>query len=93
MVEATATSMDLDRLKSEIKALIVTELNLQGREASSIEDDAPLFGAGLGLDSLDALQLAMSIEEKYGVRIPEGDDARAIFRSVSALAAHVAASR
>ena len=72
----------LAELRSEIKRLIVTELNLKGRDPETIEDDAPLFGGGLGLDSLDALQLAMSIEEKLGVRIPEGDEARAIFRSV-----------
>lgn len=85
--------MDLPQLKSEIKQLIVRELNLEGRDPTSIEDDAPLFGEGLGLDSLDALQLAMSIEERYSVRIPEGDEARAIFRSVTALATHVAAAR
>jgi acyl carrier protein len=84
--------MELSLLKAEIKELIVRELNLEGRDPKSIEDDAPLFGAGLGLDSLDALQLAMSVEEKYGVRIPEGDDARSIFASVSALARHVRAS-
>jgi acyl carrier protein len=82
--------MDQGTLKTEIKALIVRELNLEGKDPNSIEDDAPLFGAGLGLDSLDALQLAMSVEEKYGVRIPEGDEARTIFASVSALAKHVA---
>jgi acyl carrier protein len=54
-----------------------------------IEDDAPLFGAGLGLDSLDALQLAMSIEEKLGVRIPEGEEARLVFRSVRSIAEYV----
>ena len=85
--------MDSAKLKSEIKSLIVTELNLAGKDPASIDDDAPLFGDGLGLDSLDALQLAISIEEKFGVRIPEGDAARPIFRSVSALAAHVAAER
>jgi acyl carrier protein len=84
--------MDPVTLKSEIKALIVSELNLQGKTPESIEDDAPLFGAGLGLDSLDALQLAMSLEERFGVRIPEGDEARAIFASVSAIAQHVASA-
>jgi acyl carrier protein len=84
--------MDRESLKPVIKALIVKELNLQGRDPASIEDDAPLFGAGLGLDSLDALQLAMSIEERFGVKIPEGDEARAIFASVSALADHVSRS-
>jgi acyl carrier protein len=81
------------QLRSEIKQLIVSELNLKGRDPATIEDDAPLFGAGLGLDSLDALQLAISIEEKLGVRIPEGDEARAIFASVSAIADHVTKAR
>jgi len=89
--------MDLDLLKSEIKTLIVKELNLEGRDPASIHDEAPLFGAApagapasLGLDSLDALQLAMSIEERFGVRIPEGPEARRIFASVAALAGYVA---
>lgn len=77
-------------LKARIKEMIVEELDLRDRAASDIDDDAPLFGAGLGLDSLDALQLAMAIEERFGVRIPEGEPAKAIFASVSALAAHVA---
>jgi acyl carrier protein len=80
-------------LRQEIKRLIVTELNLKGRDPDTIEDEAPLFGGGLGLDSLDALQLAISIEERFGVRIPEGDEARAIFASVRAVADHVAKVR
>ena len=89
----TAGGMDEGGLRREIKRLIVSELNLRGREPESIEDDSALFGdprEGLGLDSLDALQLAMAIEEHLGVRIPEGDEARAIFRSVRAIAEHVA---
>jgi acyl carrier protein len=85
--------MELSTLRSEIKELIVRELNLEGRDPATIDDEAPLFGEGLALDSLDALQLAMSIEEKYGVRVPEGDEARSIFASVSALARHVAAAK
>jgi acyl carrier protein len=85
--------MNVGELRSQIKGLLVTELNLKGRDPATIEDDAPLFGAGLGLDSLDALQLAMTIEEKLGVRIPEGDEARAIFKSVRAIADHVAKVR
>ena len=80
-------------LRAELKKLIVAELNLKGRDPEGIEDDAPLFGTGLGLDSLDALQLAMVIEEKLGVRIPEGEEARAIFRSVRAIAEYVAKVR
>jgi acyl carrier protein len=82
--------MDPASLTSEIKRLIVAELKLDGRDPASIDDDAPLFGEGLGLDSLDALQLAISLEEKFGVRIPEGDEARPIFRSVRAIATYVA---
>jgi acyl carrier protein len=85
--------MNAGELRTTIKQLLVTELNLKGSDPESIEDDAPLFGAGLGLDSLDALQLAMSIEEQLGVRIPEGDEARAIFQSVRAIADHVAKVR
>ncbi|HVJ92138.1 MAG TPA: phosphopantetheine-binding protein [Labilithrix sp.] len=74
-------------LTTEIKTLLVAELNLTGRDPTAIDDDAPLFGdGGLGLDSLDALQIAMMVEERFGVRVPEGDEVRPIFRSVSSLA-------
>lgn len=78
--------MDEGRLKSQLKELIVRELNLEGRAPESIQDDAPLFGEGLGLDSLDALQLAMAVEEQFSVRIPEGAEGRVAFASVTALA-------
>ncbi len=78
--------MDVAALQNELKSLIVKELNLEGRDPSSIVDEAPLFGEGLGLDSLDALQLAMSVEERWNVRIPEGPEGRIAFASVAALA-------
>jgi len=81
--------MNLADVRQKLKQLIVSELNLEGKSPEDIEDAAPLFGAGLGLDSLDALQLAMSIEEAFGVRIPEGDEARSIFASVDAIASHI----
>lgn len=81
--------MNIEQVRTDLKELIVKELNLEGKSPSDIDDAAPLFGAGLGLDSLDALQLAMSVEEKFGVRIPEGDEARKIFASVNALADHI----
>jgi acyl carrier protein len=81
-------------LTSEIKALLVAELNLTGRAPASIVDEAPLFGeGGLGLDSLDALQIAMLVEERFGVRVPEGEEARPIFRSVSTLAEFIEQSK
>ncbi len=90
--------MQSSDLKREIKELLVAELNLAGRDPASIPDEAPLFGpthpgGGLGLDSLDALQIAMLVEEKFGVRVPEGDEARPIFQSVATLAQFVESAR
>ena len=84
-----APAVDPAELRSEIRRLVIVELNLENRAASTIEDDAPLFGGSFGLDSLDALQLAVSIEEKLGVRIPDGAEARAIFHSVRTIADYV----
>lgn len=80
-------------LRRELKALIVRELGLEGTTPDAIVDDAPLFGEGLGLDSLDALELAVAIEEQLGVRLPEGDAVRPVFASIAALADWVAAAR
>ena len=81
-------------LLSEIKALLVSELNLAGKDPTAITDDGPLFGdGGLGLDSLDALQIAMMLEEHFAVRVPEGDEARPIFKSVATLGEFVEAQR
>jgi acyl carrier protein len=85
--------MDLSGLRNEIKELIVSELDLRGRSAADIVDDAPLFGGGLALDSLDALQLAMVVEERFGVTVPEGEASRAVFASVQALAEFIDAAR
>lgn len=94
--------MDATDVRRQLKTLLIEELNLQGKSPDDIDDDAPLFGEipnavgparGLGLDSLDALQLAMVVEEKFGVKIPEGDAARPIFASVSSLVAHIVATR
>ena len=85
--------MDAKDLRSEIKQLVIKELDLRDRTEADIIDDAPLFGEGLGLDSLDALQVAMAIEQRFGVQIPQGEEAKAIFASVSSIAAYVAGPR
>lgn len=85
--------MDAREVRQQLKELMVSELNLEGKKPADIDDAAPLFGEGLGLDSLDALQLAMSVEERFGVRIPEGDEARPIFASVDALVEHILKAR
>ena len=84
--------MERESLKLEIKRLLIAELDLRGKTEADIIDDAPLFGAGLGLDSLDALQLAAALEERFGISIPEGDEAKAIFASIDAIASHVLAT-
>jgi acyl carrier protein len=85
--------MDREALKRDLKRLVISELDLRGHTEESIDDRAPLFGEGLGLDSLDALQLAVAIEEKFQVVIPEDERAKAIFASIDALTAHVYEAR
>jgi acyl carrier protein len=77
-------------LNAEIKALLVEALDLRSKKPSDIEDDVPLFGDGLKLDSLDALQLAVALEERFGVEVPEGEEGRRVFASVNAIAAFIA---
>jgi acyl carrier protein len=83
-------TMDREAMKHEIKQIIIAELDLRDRSESEIVDSAPLFGEGLGLDSLDALQLAMALEERFGVQIPEGEEAKQVFASVEAIADYIA---
>jgi acyl carrier protein len=85
----TTPIVDAVQLKRDLKRLIIEELDLRDHSEATILDDAPLFGDGLGLDSLDALQLAVAIEERFGVTIPDDERAKAIFASVSSLAGHL----
>lgn len=84
---------DTPELRLEVKELIVESLNLEDVDPGEIEDEQPLFGSGLELDSLDALQLAVAIEERYGVPITDEDMGQKVFASVKTLAAFVAANR
>jgi acyl carrier protein len=80
-------------LKKDIKELIITSLNLSDVTPEQIVDDAPLFQEGLGLDSIDALELAVAIERKYKVTIPDEAVGKKVFSSVSALAQYVSEQR
>lgn len=83
-----------EQLTADIKAMIVEVLALEDIHPDEIETDAPLFIEGLGLDSIDALELAMGLEEKYGVIITDDPERNEkIFASVGALADLVAAER
>ncbi len=84
---------DTAELRFQVKELIVESLNLEDVDPAEIEDEQPLFGAGLELDSLDALQLAVAIEERFGVPITDEDMGQKVFASVTALAEFVAANR
>lgn len=74
----------------ELAQLLVESLNLEGVDAAQIDPEAPLFGDGLGLDSIDALELALAISKQYGFQLrSDSDENRRIFASLSALSAHV----
>lgn len=81
---------ELTAAERELADLLVESLNLDGVEAAGIDPEAPLFGAGLGLDSIDALELSLAISKKYGFQLrSDNDDNRRIFGSLRALTAHV----
>jgi len=80
-------------LHQEIKELIVDALQLEDVEPSAISDTDPLFGAGLNLDSIDALELATAISRKYGIKVSEDQQTRDAFRSVQHLAEFIAVKR
>ena len=81
--------MEKETLIEELKALIVKSLKLEDVLPSDIDPDAPLFGSGLGLDSIDALELVVALEKTYGIRIPDEDVGKEAFASLSALAGYV----
>jgi len=84
----------MDALKQELRKLIIDTLKLEDITAEEIEDDEPLFGDdGLGLDSIDALELTVALEKTYGVTIPDEGVGRRAFASLAALAAHVQENR
>jgi acyl carrier protein len=83
-----------EALEAELKGLIVESLALEDIEPAEIESDAPLFVEGLGLDSIDALELAMALEERFGVKIGEDPEInQRIFASVASLASFVEENR
>lgn len=88
----SAAPNDPSALKQQIKQLIVERLKLEV-EPSSIEDAQPLFGDGLGLDSIDALELVLGIEQAFGVKIEDEEMGEQALSSVNSLADFVATKR
>ncbi len=86
--------MDRDSAIARIKEIIVSSLDLEDVSPADIETDEPLFGEGLGLDSIDALELGMAIKKEFGaVFSKDPAENKRIFRSVASLADHVLANR
>jgi len=88
----------MDALRNELRSLVVTTLGLKDVTAQDIDDEAPLFGEGEGLelDSLDALELAVAFEFEYGLEAKlegDSDETRAVFRSIASLADFISANR
>ncbi|MBI2397029.1 MAG: acyl carrier protein [Xanthomonadales bacterium] len=81
-------------LEDEIKSLIIEALNLEDLTPADIDTEAPLFGEGLGLDSIDALELGLALQRRYGLSLSaDSAETRRHFASVRALADFVAAGR
>jgi len=78
-----------DHLIEKIKQLIILRLKLVDMTPEMIEKDAPLFGEGLGLDSIDALELVLGLEKEFGVVIPDAEVGKRVFQSVSTVAQYV----
>jgi acyl carrier protein len=83
----------MDTIKRQIKELIINALELEDIKPENIVDSEPLFGEGLGLDSIDALELGVALKKKFGVKFSaENADNKKHFASVDALAAYIEAA-
>lgn len=81
--------LDDAAIRARIKRIIVDSLHLEGLTPEGIEDETPLFGEALGLDSVDALELVVALEKEFKIRIQSQDAGREAFASVAALARFV----
>jgi acyl carrier protein len=82
--------MTIEETEQKVKEIIVSSLDLEDVSPSDIDTEAPLFGEGLGLDSIDALELGMAIKREFGISFSKDPaENKRVFRSVRALAAHI----
>jgi acyl carrier protein len=80
--------------EAELAQLIISAVNLEGVNAADVDPEAPLFGAGLGLDSIDALELALEISKRYGFQLRSDDEEnRRIFASLRSLSDYIQKNR
>jgi acyl carrier protein len=83
----------MENLKLELKEKIIDALNLVDMTPADIEDDAPIFMEGLGLDSIDALELMLLMEKNYGIRMSNPAEGKKVFKSINAMAEYISANR
>ena len=79
----------MEDLKTTLKQQIIDSLNLQGMKPEDINDNAPLFGEGLGLDSIDSLELMVLMERNYGIKIEDAREGRKVLTSVQSMAEYI----
>lgn len=79
----------MEDLKTSLKQQIIDSLNLQGMKPEDIDDNAPLFGEGLGLDSIDSLELMVLLERNYGIKIEDAREGRKVLSSVQTMADYI----
>ena len=80
-------------LINDLKANIVESLKIEGMAPEQIDENAPLFGSGLDLDSIDALELVVSLEKKFGVTVPNSETAKTALATVNSIHDYVLANR
>jgi acyl carrier protein len=83
----------MEELILELKKQIIEVLNLEDVQPEDIDNDAPLFGEGLGLDSIDALELIVMMEKNYGIKIKDPSAGKDIFKSINSIAEFVSKNR
>ncbi|HEX9512906.1 MAG TPA: phosphopantetheine-binding protein [Puia sp.] len=81
----------MDKLMADLKIQIIDQLNLQDIKPEDIGDDQPLFVEGLGLDSIDALELIVLLQQNYKIKISNAEDGPKVFRSVRTIAEYITA--
>jgi len=83
----------MEALKEELKNKIITTLNLEDIAVEDIADNDALFGDGLGLDSIDALELIVILDKDYGIKLVDPKEGKSIFQSIETMAAYISANR
>ena len=83
----------METLIIELKEKIIETLNLEDMKPADIDENAPLFGDGLGLDSIDALELIVLMEKNYGIKLQDPNKGKDIFKSINIMAEYIEANR